>query len=324
MPEQTSDQHIIRVAAVVVTYNRCQMLEKCLKCLRAQQLGERRASLDILVIDNASTDKTVEVVVPLTIESNVHYYNTGANLGGAGGFNFGMRTAVQEGYDLVWVMDDDCLTEPQALAALLDAAENIEGDWGFLSSVARWTDGRICLMNVQRHPLYTNITNFQADLQPCTIASFVSLLVPSTRIAEVGLPIAEFFVWTDDWEFTRRLSRRWPCYVVGTSRVVHASATNGAGNIYTDPAERLDRYEYIYRNDVVLYRQEGLRGHLFLITRALYHMVRVIFSRVDQKARRIGIIVRSNRAGAHFNPPIEYVELPENSKSPSSSTTATA
>ena len=296
-----------RVAAVVVTYNRRELLEKCLSCLCAQRFDDARVRLDILVVDNASTDGTIEVVAPLTINERVRYFNTGANLGGAGGFAFGMEQAVLLGYDYVWVMDDDCLTEPGTLTALLDAADSLEGEWGFLSSVARWTDGRICLMNVQRHPLFDNITDFTAPLQPCTLASFVSLLVPAKRIEEVGLPFAEFFVWTDDWEFTRRLSRRWPCFVVGGSRVVHASATNGAGNIYTDTAERLDRYELIYRNDVVLYREEGLRGKLFLVGRALYHMARVVFSGVDQKARRLGIIARSNLAGAHFHPRIKYV-----------------
>ena len=325
-----------RVAAVVVTYNRCALLLQCLEHLAVQDLRSHAATceLDVLVIDNASTDNTAYAVaefaqmlegVPGSAVRSLRRFNTGANLGGAGGFSYGMRVATEEGYDYLWIMDDDCLPEPGALAALLDAADKLDGKpagaygaqaaaagaaaspaWGFLSSVVRWTDGSICQMNVQRHPLYAPITDFTPALQPATLASFVSLFVPAAHVREVGLPIAEFVIWSDDWEFTRRLSRRWPSYVVGESQVVHASANNGAGNIYTDVPERLDRYRYIYRNDCVLYRQEGLAGNAFLVARAAYHMLRVVASPVGNKAKRLGIIAASNLAGAFFNPNIEF------------------
>ena len=100
-----------RVAAVVVTYNRVQMLRQCLAALRAQS-----APCDVLVVDNASTDDTAAVVQQLRqSDSTVYYRSTGANLGGAGGFNFGMRWAVEAGYRFVWVMDDDCFPKPDAL-----------------------------------------------------------------------------------------------------------------------------------------------------------------------------------------------------------------
>lgn len=296
-----------RVAAVVVTYNRCDMLKQCVEHLRAQKLAGG-ISLDVLVIDNASTDDTLYTLTPYLEDGAVIYYNTGANLGGAGGFAYGMRVAVEAGYDLLWVMDDDCLPSPTALDALLGAGTRV-GEWGLLSSVAKWKDGSICAMNVQRHPLFKNIEDFTPEVQPCTLASFVSLLVPAVVVREVGLPYAEFFIWTDDWEFTRRISRKYPCYVVGDSLVTHASATNNPGNIYTDPEERLGRYQYIYRNDCVLYREEGLRGRAFLWLRAVYHTVRVLISDVSLKRERIRLIWSGTKAGFNFKPQVEYPEL---------------
>ena len=306
------------VAAIVVTYNRKELLAQCLEHLRAQVIDTPAWTLDVLVVDNASTDGTHDMLAADIDAGRLQYVNPGENLGGAGGFAFGMREAMRLGFDYLWVMDDDCLPDATALQAFIDVAVREEErgrTWGFLSSVVRWTDGSICQMNVQRHPLFRNIEDFSLAQQPASMASFVSLFVPSARVSEVGLPIAEFFVWTDDWEFTRRLSRRYPCYVVGASTVVHASATNSPGNIYTDAADRLDRYELIYRNDVVLYRKEGLKGKAFLVTRAAYHMVRVIASPVDQKARRLGIIVRSNLAGRRFHPQIHYATVGDTSAS---------
>ena len=260
----------------------------------------------MLIVDNASTDDTLYALTPLVEDGAVRYYNTGSNLGGAGGFAFGMKAAVEAGYDMLWVMDDDCLPDADALFALLDAVRECGPDWGFVSSVVRWKDGSPCAMNVQRHPLYSDIRDFSPDLQPCTLASFVSLLVPAAVVREVGLPYAEFFIWSDDWEFTRRISRARPCYVAGKSHVLHASATNNPGNIYTDPAERLDRYAYIYRNDGVLYGKEGVRGKAFLVLRAAYHTLRVLFAGVDQKARRIGLIWRGTKDGFTFAPETIY------------------
>lgn len=106
-----------RVAAVVVTYNRAEMLRQCLMSLQKQTMP-----CDILVVDNASTDDTQALVQRAAQhDASIFYRNTGENLGGAGGFNFGMRWAVEAGYAFVWVMDDDCFPEPVALEKLLDA-----------------------------------------------------------------------------------------------------------------------------------------------------------------------------------------------------------
>lgn len=305
------------VAAVVVTYNRKDLLLECIAHLKAQVIERSLATggpvpcdeeLGIIVVDNASTDGTRDALEPFIAAGAIDYRNTGANLGGAGGFNYGLREAVKAGYDYCWVMDDDCMPHPDSLQGLIDAHYRLEGEYGYLSSVVRWKDGSICKMNVQRHPLTHNIEDFTLPLQPCTLASFVSLFVPSRIIREVGLPIKDFFIWTDDWEFTRRISRIHPCYVVGGSVVTHASANNGAGTIVDDVPERLDRYRLVYRNDVVLYRGEGLAGYGFLVARGLGHMLRVLRHSPDNKLKKIGIIASSNIDGLRFKPPIEFVD----------------
>ncbi len=306
------------IVAVVVTYNRKELLLQCIEHLKNQRIkraygvGKPCAwhdQFDILVVDNASTDGTKEALSDLIATGDIVYVNTGKNLGGAGGFNFGMRLATERGYSHCWVMDDDCLAQSHALQALIDADYGFEGKYGYLSSVVRWTDGSICKMNIQRHPLMHNIEDFECDLQPCTLASFVSLFVPTAIIAEVGLPIADFFVWSDDWEFTRRISRKYDCFVVGKSVVTHASATNNPGTIVDDVPERLDRYRLIYRNDIVMYREEGVSGWAFVCARGLSHILKVLMHSSDHRLKKIGIIVSSNMAGLQYHPAIEYPEI---------------
>ena len=122
---------------------------------------------------------------------------------------------------------------------------------------------------------------------------------------ELGLPIKEFFIWTDDWEYTRRISRRYPCYAVADSTVVHLSRSNIGANIADESAERLDRFDYLYRNDVYLYRREGLRGFAYEAVRLSGHCLRVLLRAKDHKKERLQKIIGGTRKGLSFHPPIE-------------------
>ena len=292
----------MRVAAVVVTYNRKECLLRCISALR----GQRGAVTDVLVVDNASTDGTGEALAPLAAQGVLHYRNTGENLGGAGGFHYGMRVALEQGYDYLWIMDDDCIPDEGALDALLKADADLGGDYGFLSSVAYWKDGSPCHMNIQKTGLRKKITDYTSPTVPIIMATFVSTFFPRARVLECGLPIKEFFIWADDLEYTRRLSRRYPCYAVTGSRVLHDMHANAKVNIATDAADRLPRYRYLYRNEVYVYRREGLMGCLYLFARVGLHLFK-IWLRSPVKWKRMRVILSSFAAGWRFHPPIEEV-----------------
>ncbi len=292
-----------RIAAIVVTYNRQSYLIRCIEALRRQ----KNADMDILIIDNASTDGTGDALAPLAADGTIRYFNTGANLGGAGGFHYGMRLAVQEGYRYLWIMDDDCIPDDGALDALLKADADLGGNYGFLSGVAYWKDGSPCNMNIQKTGLREKIEDYTSPTVPIIMATFVSCFFPAERVVELGLPIKEFFIWSDDLEYTRRLSRRYPCYAVNGSRALHDMHSNAKVNIATDSAERLGRYRYLYRNEVFVYRREGLRGWVYLITRVIFHIIKVLLKSSDKWAK-IRVILSSFFSGFSFHPPIEYVD----------------
>ena len=289
------------IAAVVVTHNRRELLARCVDCL----LGQTEPGLDIWIIDNASTDGTGDMLAPMIRDGRVNYENTGANLGGAGGFRHGLRLAAKRGYEYAWVMDDDSMPEPTALEALMREAEAL-GEFGYLSGKTLWTDGSICRMNVQRDLKLRNITDFSPSRIPSGAATFVSLLVPLRVVREVGLPIGEFFIWADDLEYTRRISRRYPCYVITDSVTVHACETNNGGNIATDAPERIPRYRYAYRNEVYVYRREGVRGAARLLLRTPLHVLRVLVKSDGLKLERIRVIFGGTLKGLSFRPPIEF------------------
>lgn len=292
-----------KIAAVVVTYNRKELLCRCLKALDAQEVPQ----LDILVFDNASTDGTEEEIRALALPQ-VHYHNTGKNLGGAGGFAYGIRTAVQAGYTYLWVMDDDTIPEPNALDCLLQTDHQLGGQYGWLSSRALTTDGLDQPMNRQRKTPYKDIDGYSCEIVPSVMASFVSLFIRAETVRSFGLPIAEFFIWSDDWEYTRRISRRIPCYTVSGSRVVHAMQNSTVVNIAADVPARWERYRYFYRNDVYLYRQEGFVGWCWVLAKFIWHSVQVLASKTGKRRHRLGIIWKGFVAGIRFKPPIQKIE----------------
>lgn len=294
-----------KVAAIVVTYNRKDLLLENIEHLRAQSASDQ---MDIVIIDNKSTDGTRKALDKYIEREQIIYVNTGANLGGAGGFQYGIRYAAEHGYSYVWAMDDDCMPERDTLVEFFKADQKLKGKYGFLSSKVLWKDRSICTMNVQRATLTKNVTDFSSDLVPVVMASFVSLFIPVAIVDKMGLPIKEFFIWTDDWEYTRRISKKYACYLVNNSVVIHKSKSNIGANIANDSLDRLDRYNYLYRNDVYLYRREGLNGFMYESVRLSWHILRVILRAKNNKLKRVGIIIKGTKEGFNFNPEIEFAD----------------
>ena len=329
-----------RVTAVVVTYNRKELLTECLQALLGQTVfsdGKKNAAgeavteetekmrrgafgceLEILVVDNASTDGTASFLVPLLErETCIHCMRLEENLGGAGGFCAGMKRAVEEGGDYVWIMDDDTIPKPQALEKLLEVASILEEDrgragFGFLSSEVLWTDGTLCRMNRQHFPAVRG--DRQKELQvrfgirPVDQATFVSLLFPADVIGEMGLPIREYFIWGDDKEYTLRLAAAYPCYYVPESVVVHKMGQNTGSNITFDDIGRISRYFYAYRNDLATAKRRGLKDILIYFAAFGLNMARILIKSPDHKRARLAVMWKGMLAGVRFSPGVEFAE----------------
>lgn len=288
------------VVAIVVTYNRKELLKNCLIKLQKQTY-----ILDIFVIDNASTDATSKL---FEIRSkNVFYFNTGSNLGGAGGFNFGIKKAVELGYKYLWIIDDDTMPTDTALEFFIKKDKELFGKYGFLSSKVLWKDGTICNMNRQKKTKWKQIKNFDIE-QSIQYASFVSLFIKAETIKKVGLPYKDFFIWADDWEYTRRISKVECSFLIPESVVYHWCDNNIGANIITTDINRINRFQYMYRNDVVMYRQDGFEGYLYLFIRNIIHILKIL-TRSNNKKAKIKMLLRATKAGIIFKPSIEYPKI---------------
>lgn len=291
----------IRIIATVVTYNRKELLKECLEHLLKQNYP-----LDIMVVDNASTDGTKEEIRSYIDNKKVIYLNTGKNLGGAGGFNWALKESVKRGYDYIWLMDDDTMPKEDALRGLMDFSERISGNFGFLSSKVIWKDGTDCKMNQQKFSGKIQIGG--KEFLQCRQATFVSLFVPARIVLEVGLPIKEFFIWGDDVEYTRRISEQYPSFYVQDSVVLHKTANNEGSNIARDDVSRINRYRFAYRNEVYIARKEGIKRQVYQLSKIGYHILRVLVQSKKFKMKKIAVILKASAEGLHFCPEVEFIE----------------
>lgn len=296
------------IAAVIVTYNRKEKLKECIQYV----LRQKGYSCDVMIIDNASNDHTGEMVsVLMQLHQNIQYYNTGANLGGAGGFQYGIRKAAESGYEYIWIMDDDAYPRADALYWLMKANDKLKGRYGFLSSSVLWKDGTTCVMNRQllHQKMHDFIESPDPGVKRIDQATFVSLLFPASVIKKVGLPIKEYFIWGDDVEFTRRIAviHKYPCFYIGKSRVVHMMNNNAGSSIAFDDIARLDRYVYAFRNDGCTYRREGMKGRIWYIGKCGINACRILAKSKDHKRERLGTLIQGMKESAKFHPAIEYI-----------------
>ncbi len=290
------------IAAIVVTYNRAELLAECLQALKAQTFQ----GFDIIVINNGSTDSTEQMLQPYIAANGFCYYNTGTNLGGAGGFNYGIRKAYEAGYDYYWLMDDDTIPEANALERLLDSATVLDWCFGFLVSKALWTDGTLCKMNI---PLSCDgrraTENSEERPVPVQAATFVSFFTSRRIVSIAGLPIKEFFLWADDTNYCLRINRVDQGYWVPDSVVVHKMKSNQPVDIVTDAPERLGRYTMAYRNRYYNRRMEKRLGRYYL--HLCRTAIRIILLSEDNKTERMKSMLEGVKQGRKFRPPVEYV-----------------
>jgi GT2 family glycosyltransferase len=220
------------VCAVVVTYNRLNLLEQVLKSLLAQS----RPIDQIYVVDNASTDTTRDF---LSAQDNprISWKRLPTNTGGAGGFSYGMKWAFDEGHEWIWVMDDDLEPVPDCLEMLLSEATDSSsrpepnlphkgtpypsGPRALIplrmtraGKVAEWAAQHINLSRpfVRAFRLGLIRESYpDANALPPTIRvedfSFEGPLFHRSVPAKIGFPKSALFIYTDDTEYALRIQR---------------------------------------------------------------------------------------------------------------------
>jgi len=243
-----------RIAAVVVTYNRFELLRECVDAIRNQT----RKLDEIIVVNNSSTDGTekwLDEQKDLTVI-------TQENSGSAGGQFTGIKTAYEKGYDWVWCLDTDVVTKPNTLEKLISAGVFKSEEVGFLTSHILDKNNKVSYINIPYIKTFSDVLESLTGNHAIDVisSSFGSVLFNRIAISKVGYPIPAFFIWGDDIEYTMRIIHAgYKGYLILDSIANHLNEDN-----FSNPFQNLNfnsiKAFYAVRNTVYIIK---LRNRLF-------------------------------------------------------------
>jgi GT2 family glycosyltransferase len=223
-----------RVTCVVLNWNGA---EDTIPCLDA--LGRSSYPVPtVVVVDNGSTDDSVERI--RTAHPQIRLIEAGRNLGFAGGNNLGIRYALTQQADYVWLLNNDTDPDAGALAALIEKARS-DQRIGAVSSICYYADdpSTVQAWAGARINLWIGYGKISTVPRPDHWFHSVygaSMLVSADALRDAGLLDEGFFHYWEESEFSLRLLKRgWRLAAAPESRVLHKVAgSTGRGNPVLD------------------------------------------------------------------------------------------
>ena len=216
----------MKVYLLIVTFNRKMLLLECLQALLVQTIQPSK----ILIVDNASTDGTIETLQQndWLEQPNIQLIALKENTGGAGGFSAGMQYAFEQGADYVWMMDDDAVPYPTALEEIMRHAtpEHIYGSLAVNGEDTEWAT--TLLANTKT----VHLKNHVHELAEVQALPFLGFLTSKEIYQNIGLPDASYFIAADDVEYCMRAQHAGhKIFICGQSQIEHPKSDRYEANI---------------------------------------------------------------------------------------------
>lgn len=224
------------LSIIIVTYRSEHEISVLLDSLKKPS---KKLSLEVIVLDNASPDRSYEVaknhiLKPIAIQN-------GENLGFSKAINLGIKKSQS---DYVLLLNPDTQIKNDALEKLLDFARS-QPNLGAVAPRLVSPDGKPqasvfhfpTIWNAIRKDFFGCSTCFgkylpSNRLQIVDCAVMAALLIPKTALLKVGLLDERFFMYYEDIEFARRLKKaKLPLYYYPKAKVLHIHGASG-GFVY--------------------------------------------------------------------------------------------
>lgn len=216
----------LRIAVVLVTHNRPELLRKALQSV----LSQSRGADELVIVDNASDEQTKDVIRNYTSASPI-YLDT--NKGCSEGFAIGISTALEKKADWMLLIDDDAILEADVLQKFENCALGTPCRTAGLFA-AVFENSSLALKHRRRFSSHQCkeleiAANMYSDKNvEIDEGSFVGFFLSAAAVHEVGLPLKEMFVAYDDTEYSLRLRRcGWTLYLCPKARVDHLRGNSG-------------------------------------------------------------------------------------------------
>jgi GT2 family glycosyltransferase len=242
------------ITAVVVNWNRPSDTIACVQSL----LEQKGIDLHIIIVDNGSTDNSVRILRDKF--PNLELINYPVNLKFGRGYNLGIRRALQTRVDDVFIINNDAILDPHALALL---CEQISSDVGILSPLIYYADppnviwsigGKLHPLTLERSSDSVKIVD-QGDWPSFIEQDFVTgcgMLLTHQVLEEVGLFDETFEHYYEDMDYCRRVRKAgFRILVVPQAKMWHKIAMSSGGS--DSPVERY----WMARSSVRYFHKHG-------------------------------------------------------------------
>jgi GT2 family glycosyltransferase len=201
-----------KITVVVLNWNSHQMTAECIRSLRETEGPD----FEILVVDNGSTDGSVEILPQEFPQITV--LPQGRNLGFAAGCNVGMRHALANDAEYVLLLNNDTYGAPEFIREMVAAIESDssigavcpkiyfadapEMIWYAGADFSLWT-GRA------KHRGWKKVDRGQFDRhEEITQATGCAMLVRCSALCDVGLLDEQFWAYVEDLDWSLRFLKR--------------------------------------------------------------------------------------------------------------------
>lgn len=256
-------KNLDKVIAVTVTFNDADFMLRCVNALLNQTYPVDK----IVVVDNNSNSDNKNILKNITDE-RVLFVSLDDNLGGAGGFEAGMRyTKENLNADWYWLMDADAYPKEDCLELLLQH-KNDRNNIGFLAPLIYGTDlkeyqlyhhKRLAHFLERDIPVYSDVDSIP-EVSEIEADAFVGPLFSKKAVDKLGIADGSLFIYGDDLEYTYRVTRQFSGLLIKKAIMYHRDQP--ASNGVQQPKNWWKDY-YMYRNRLLFiakYKSDSVQG----------------------------------------------------------------
>lgn len=274
---------MMHVGIIIVNWNGKDDTLACLASI--QKLSVVKCKLSIIVVDNGSTDGSADVIAKKFPKVNI--IQTNENLGFTGGNNIGIRRALDDGCDFIWLLNNDTVADHNALMPLVESC--MPETVGVVGSkiyffpghefheelyekkdkgrVLWYAGGLVDWNNMYAsHRGVDQIDTGQYETQgPTSFISGCSMLVKRSVFEKIGFLDDAFYLYYEDLDFCLRAKRAGFLLLYVPKSIIWHKNAGSTGK----PGHQLHQY-YLTRNRVLIgIRYASFRTKLALVKEGL-------------------------------------------------------
>lgn len=255
------------VSVIIVTYNTLEITRACIKSVMQKTVG---VEYEIIVVDNASTDGTREV-----LENDPHIRYVYSEINGGFGYanNIGMRIAKGKYF---FLLNSDTLLLNNAIKEFYDYAETHDSNILYGAYLQK-RDGSYC-KSFHFFPAFSVIDFFRRkwrgqDYTPTYGDTYVDcicgadLFIPRQAIDVCGMFDENIFLYGEEGELQYRMMKKgFRRMLISTPKIIHLEGESGGGKAFV---------KYGWKSHFYVVRKHS-PWYVYVLARLYYAVVRKI------------------------------------------------